>query len=228
LGGAMMLAVWVTAAALPALAEPDPAVTVHNVAHDLNLQTDLPGVDSRIVSPRSEHRPALQENANSDLNPFVSGVIRFVLYAALVVGILFALWTIRDLLPSFGRRKLVAKDEEVKVARDASVERMVEAQTEADELAQQGRIAEAMHALLLRSLIEVRKRLNISFADSLTSREILKALSLPEVGKTSLADIIKRVEFVHFGDHHAGEQDYAACRASYELLTQAMQTRRAA
>jgi hypothetical protein len=228
LGGAMMLAVWVTAAALPALAETDPAVTVHNIAHDLNLQTDLPGVDSRIVSPSNEHKPALQEKANSDLNPLVSGVVRFVLYAALVVGILFALWTIRDLLPSLGRRKLVAKDEEVKVARDASVERMVEAQTEADELAQQGRIAEAMHALLLRSLIEVRKRLNISFADSLTSREILKALSLPEVGKTSLADIIKRVEFVHFGDHHAGEQDYAACRASYELLTQAMQTRRAA
>ena len=171
----MMLAVWVAAAALPALAEPDPAVTVLNVAHDLNLQTDLPGVDSRIVSPRNEHRPALQENANSDLNPLVSGVVRFVLYAALVVGILFALWTIRDLLPSLGRRKLVAEDEEVKVARDASVERMVEAQTEADELAQQGRIAEAMHALLLRSLIEVRKHLNVSFADSLTSREVLKA-----------------------------------------------------
>jgi hypothetical protein len=227
LGGAMMLAVWVTAAALPALAEPDPAVAVLNLAHDLNLQTDLPGVDSRMVSPRNENRQALQENANSDFNPLVSDVVRFVLYAALVLGILFALWTIRDLFPSLGRRKLVAKDGEVELARDASVERMVEAQTEADELAHQGRIAEAMHALLLRSLIEVRKRLSVSFADSLTSREILIALSLPQVGKTSLADIIRRVEFVYFGDHHAAEQDYAACRASYELLTQAMQTRRA-
>jgi hypothetical protein len=131
------------------------------------------------------------------------------------------LYTLRDRLPSFGTPRLSARRPDA-VAQAAAVERMVETQIEADELAGQGRFAEAMHALLLRSLAEMRRRLQVSFADSLTSREILRVLDLPDAGKTSLADIIRRVELVYFGLHGAGREDYAACRSSYEALTLAM------
>jgi len=210
----------------PALAAPDPAAAAQDITKSLGLQPDLPGNKGDVVTPKTQAKEP--EKQSSD-QPFILGsFVLYLLYAAIVVGIVFAIWTMRDRLPVLGRRNLVAKDEAIRTARDASVERMVVAQMEADDLARQGRIAEAMHALLLRSLIEVRKRLNVSFADSLTSREILKALSLPEIGKISLADIIRRVEVVYFGEHPASEQDYAACRESYERLTLAMQTRGAA
>ncbi|WP_413988021.1 hypothetical protein ACMDCR_18530 [Labrys okinawensis] len=220
----IILTMLASAAAIPALAAPDPAVTAQDVTRDLGLQPDLPGNKNEIITPETRAKQA--ERPRSDIGKFMAGdFVRFLLYGALLAGIVFAIWTMRDRLPALGRRRLVARDQAVQAVHDAAVERMVVAQMEADELARQGRIAEAMHALLLRSLIEVRRRLNVSFADSLTSREILKVLSLPEVGKLSLADIIRRVEVVYFGEHPASERDYAACRDSYERLTQAMQAR---
>lgn len=208
---------------VPAVAAPDPQISARDISRDLDLQQDLPGNKGDVVTPKTQ---AQRAPATHNTEPLILGdFVRFLLYAALAVGIVFAIWTMRDRLPVLGRRNLAVRQEAVKTVHDASVERMVVAQMEADDLARQGRIAEAMHALLLRSLIEVRKRLNVSFADSLTSREILQALALPDVGKLSLSDIIRRVEVVYFGEYPANEQDYAACRQSYEKLTQAMQAR---
>lgn len=202
-----------------ALAIPDPSSTAQNVGRDLGLQQDLP--DKNLVAAPEATQDIFPLQA---VNFLGDNFLRILLIVAIAAGIGFALWIVRDRLPILGRRSLVARDA-AEATGDASVERMAVAQMEADELARQGRAAEAMHALLLRSLIEVRRRLNVSFADSLTSREVLDVLSLPDIGKTSLADIIQRVELVYFGDHHADDQDYAACRRSYEQLTRAMQAR---
>lgn len=195
-----------------ALAAAEPSQTAAEIARNLGLQQNLP-IDSS---------PPVSAPWFGSLDFLGADFFRLVLFAAIAAGIIFALWTIRDRLPALGRRKLTAK-EAAGLAGNASLEQMAVAQMEADELARQGHIVEAMHALLLRSLTELRKRLNVSFADSLTSREILKNLALSETGKASLADIIQRVEFVYFGDRRADEGDYAACRESYLRLTQAMQ-----
>jgi len=196
-------------------AAPDPGETAQAVAAELDLQTQLPVLKPELPELRDPpDLPANRLNLNGD-------IAQLILYAALAVGIGLVLYTLRDRLPSFGRPRLAARRPDA-VAQAAAIERMVEAQIEADELAGQGRYAEAMHALLLRSLAEMRRRLQVSFADSLTSREILRVLDLPERGKTSLADIIGRVELVYFGLHDAGREDYAACRASYEGLTAAV------
>src|SRR6202035_1479032 len=71
----------------------------------------------------------------------------------------------------------------------------------ADDLAKQGRFSEAMHALLLQSLADVRRRLDEQFADSLTSREILRSTRLPEPGREPLREIIARVERTYFGEY---------------------------
>jgi hypothetical protein len=92
----------------------------------------------------------------------------------------------------------------------------------ADELAAAGRFVEAMHVLLLQGLAAIRSGLNEEFADSLTSREILRRARLPDPGRTSLRDIVNRVELTYFGQYPAALADYEACRASFNTLTQAL------
>ena len=209
----LILAALVLPAAVSAA--PDPAETAQAVAASLDLQTQLP-----VAKPEA---PELRDAPDLPGKPWklTGDIAQVILYAALAVGIALVLYTLRDRLPSFGTPRLAARRPDA-VAQAAALERMVEAQIEADELAGQGRYAEAMHALLLRSLTEMRRRLQVSFADSLTSREILRVMDLPELGKLALADLIRRVELVYFGLHVAGREDYTACRASYEGLTAAM------
>ena len=92
----------------------------------------------------------------------------------------------------------------------------------ADELAAAGRFVEAMHVLLLQGLAAIRSGLDEEFADSLTSREILRRARLPDPGRTSLRDIVSRVELTYFGQYPAALPDYEACRASFNTLTQAL------
>ena len=92
----------------------------------------------------------------------------------------------------------------------------------ADELAGEGRYAEAMHVLLLRGLADIRARLDEPFADSLTSREILRSTRLPDKARDSLRDVVGRVEWTYFGEYPAGQQDYAACRTSFNALERAL------
>jgi hypothetical protein len=92
----------------------------------------------------------------------------------------------------------------------------------ADELAQQGRFAEAMHALLLHSFAEIRRRQGAAFAPSLTSREILRRVGLSDAAQAALGDIVGRVERSYFGEHPAGPMDYRACRSSFDRLGAAL------
>jgi hypothetical protein len=92
----------------------------------------------------------------------------------------------------------------------------------ADDLARQGRFVDAMHVLLLQGLADIRRHLGEQFADSLTSREILRSTKLSDAGRTPLRDIITRVEWTYFGSHPAERADYAACRASFDALAHAL------
>jgi hypothetical protein len=91
-----------------------------------------------------------------------------------------------------------------------------------DELAAEGRFADAMHVLLLQALADIREGLDEQFADSLTSREILRSTRLSEAGRASLRDIVDRVEWTYFGERPATLPDYVACRASFDALAGAL------
>ncbi len=88
----------------------------------------------------------------------------------------------------------------------------------ADALAARGFFVEAMH-LLLVSLAEIRRRLRLEFADSLTSREILRRAHLPEEVTGTLRSIVTRVELSYFGGYPATQPDYDTCRAGFESLS---------
>jgi hypothetical protein len=90
---------------------------------------------------------------------------------------------------------------------------------QADELAARGFFVEAMHLLLLHSLAEIRRRLRLEFADSLTSREILRRARLPEEVTDTLRSIVTRVELSYFGGYPAAQPDYESCRAGFEALS---------
>jgi hypothetical protein len=88
----------------------------------------------------------------------------------------------------------------------------------ADRLSSEGRFVDAMHMLLLQSLADIRRQPGEQFADSLTSREILRGARLTSPALTSLRDIIAAVERTYFGGYPAEHSDYAACRRSFEVL----------
>jgi len=168
----------------------------------LDLQTEFPG----------DPRPGWFE-----LNLPAINFSTWALWAATAAAVAIALYAVRDDLPRliFGHSKRWQDAHGEDMGASAAASHM-QAATAADELAGQGYYVEAMHILLLRAIAEMRERLGIDFAASLTSREILRRAKLPEPGKLSLRDIITRVELSYFGAYPAGNSDYAACRDSYD------------
>lgn len=187
----------------------DPVAIVSQLAGELDLQTKLPG-DHRI-------------EVDSDFKLNIPGA-QVILWLALAFAIVFVLYALRDSIPGFARRDRTEAAAEQAGTVEA-VERMAQTGDDADDMVRLGRIAEAMHLLLLRSLVELRRGLGITLADSLTSREILQRVALPEDGREALGDLIRRVEYVHFGAKPSALEDYEACRDSYERLIAAMLAR---
>jgi hypothetical protein len=172
---------------------------------NLGLQTNMPG---KVVESASD--PWFNWHLSPD-------ILRFILWGAVILGIFVIFWSLRDSLPVFSRsRKIVAPETAPAAATPSS--RMNEAQIEADDLAGQGHFSEAMHVLLLKSLDEIRRQLRISFAVSLTSREILRHVQLSDVGRRALAAIIQSVEQAYFGGREVGPQDYSDCRSNFDAL----------
>jgi hypothetical protein len=143
-------------------------------------------------------------------------------WVVLVVGVIVLLYSIRDELPwlRFGRQSQWTGDGGEGGA--AAAGHTHGAPVAADELARDGRYVEAMHVLLLNALAEIRRRVGEHFADSLTSREILRRANLPGDGRALLRDLITRVELSYFGAYPAEQQDYLACRRSFDLLLRSL------
>lgn len=184
--------------------------------HHLDLQTDLPRdaaagavkkLDLQTDLPREPTVPSWHFQLPAE-----------VFWTLLILGGAALVYSFWDELPiwGLGRRRDWSQGGDDGAALEGSAPEAVAAA--ADDLARQGRFAEAMHALLLQSLADVRRRLDEQFADSLTSREILRSTRLPSQGREPLRDIIARVERTYFGEYAAGPQDYMACRERFSEL----------
>jgi len=141
-----------------------------------------------------------------------------LLWATLLFGLALVLYAFRDLLPIWrlwpGSRWQANAAIEPAVAASATPD----AATAADELGRQGRFVEAIHMLLILSLGEIRRHLGEHFAESLTSREILRGTRLSAQGRACLREIVARVEWTYFGGYPATSDDYTACRENFEIL----------
>jgi hypothetical protein len=187
----------------------EPRAAAREAIRSGDLQADMP-------HPKSETPSAFWFNFH--LSPEAAKIL---LWTLVIAGIVVIVWSIRDKLPMFDRSRKLAPLDDQGVA-TPQARRLEEAQAEAEVLAEHGLYVEAMHVLLLRSVAEMRKRLGLSFADSLTSREILHRAPLSERGRNALAAIIFAVEGSYFGRRGASKDDYLACRNSFDALKQSL------
>jgi len=208
LSAALALGMTVAAGLAPtraaAQAQPDAQTLAEQAIHRLDLQTELRREDEPQHSPLRLSLPPE------------------TVWIAVIVGVLILAYAFRDLIPVLraGRSGAWDEDEAASLATGPrSPEVVLEA---ADDLAAQGRFVEAMHVLLLQALADIRRRLDEEFADSLTSREILRSRQLSEPLRRPLREVINRVEWTYFGGHSADRNDYLACRASFSTLAQTL------
>ena len=145
-----------------------------------------------------------------------------VLWIVIAVAVAVMLYAFRDLIPILRSAQSSDWTEEEAGQGDGKPGTSAAALGTADQLAAEGRFVEAMHVLLLQGLAAIRVGLDEEFADSLTSREILRRARLSDTGRSSLRDIVNRVELTYFGQRPAALGDYVACRTSFNALSQAL------
>lgn len=143
------------------------------------------------------------------------------LLLALLLGLGILAWQFRDLIP-MPRLARIGHFDGAAAAAEATARPPAALLLAADELAAEGRFVEGMHLLLLQALTAIRERLDGPFADSLTSREILRGARLPDSGKSSLRDIVLRVERSYFGKHSVERRDYDICRSRLGELARSL------
>jgi hypothetical protein len=202
------------------------ALTFALLASPVAAQTQ----DPRVVAEQAIRRLDLQTELPRDpeARPLRIQLPEQVIWLLAAIGIGLLLYMFKDLLPALGfaaRGDFAEGDEETGGTVAKPPEQVLAA---ADDLARQGRFVDAMHVLLLQGLADIRRHLDEEFADSFTSREILRSTKLAEAGRGPLRDIITRVEWTYFGKHPAERKDYAACRASFDALAHALHGRGAA
>lgn len=86
---------------------------------------------------------------------------------------------------------------------------------EADAMAAQGRFAEAIHHLLLRSVDDIARRRPRVVRPALTSRELGASEAIPPSARNLFAGIARLVERSLFGGRALDAADWASARASY-------------
>ena len=145
-----------------------------------------------------------------------------ILWVVVILGAGMLLYVFRDMIPMFRIRRNAEWNGNETGTAETGQPAAGMALGAADELAAQGRFVEAMHVLLLQALAEIRVRLDEQFADSLTSREILRNKQLSEELRHPLRDVVNRVEWTYFGEHPAEQTDYLACRSSFAALARCL------
>ncbi|HET8538598.1 MAG TPA: hypothetical protein VFL83_01875 [Anaeromyxobacter sp.] len=191
----MSLPAGIAAALLPAAAaDEEIRRRAAEVLRDGGYQTELP----QRAAPLDLHLP---------LGP-LELLVRILLWgAAAVVAFLAIAWLVRRLAPA-------ARDVEVaEPAGPAPVEIPI---ASAEALAAQGRWAEAIHALLLETLEALSRAARL--APSLTSREIVSRVPLPERARDALSGLVLAVEVSRFGGAAAAEDDYRACLGRFHAF----------
>jgi hypothetical protein len=149
-------------------------------------------------------------------------VPEWLLWTALAGAGALLLYALRDELMKLVRRRDRGFEPVAASTVQVAADRPADALATADDLSRAGNFAEAMHVLLLYSVGEIRRRIGQRFADSLTSREILRAARLDSAGRAALREIVAAVERTYFGAYPAAAADYAACRRQFETLQQGL------
>lgn len=189
---------------------------------DGELQLERPGLQP--LEPRTQSEMPAWLGAIgrfiADVIVFIAPLLKWILIIGVVALVVWLLWFLfGDILRTrFGREKAARDD----VVRSHAEDLRPDAQTartlleEADELARQGRFAEAVHLLLFRSIEDIQTRRKRVVPRSMTAREIGTLSDLPDRARQALSPIIAIVERSFFGGRDVDSAGWRDARASYE------------
>jgi len=152
---------------------------------------------------------------------------RIFLWTIIAVLALLILWIVVDRvrhgewrLPQWRRRRTarsVDADEEDWTPDAAPARAWLE---EADALAGQGRYAEAVHHLLLRSVEDMARRRPHIVRPALTSRDLARADGIPSAPRRLFTEIAQAVERSLFGGRPIDAAEWDRCRHAYADFAQ--------
>jgi hypothetical protein len=183
-----------------------------HVLEDSAYQRELPGPE-HLDEPKDDKKsePAKPRDADEVAAPSASPIASSMLWViVIVVVLLLIVFLVRELrgYESPAQVGVAAGPGEAAETTAAIVEQPLD---DAEALARAGRFGEAIHALLLRTLEELMRRLDRPLPRSKTSREILAEVRLPEEARGALGHLVSAVEVSFFGGAEPGEGDYQAC-----------------
>lgn len=147
---------------------------------------------------------------------------RILLGILLAVGVALLVWLILDRLRhdewSLPWRRRQAAAEDAGLGDVAWLPEAAPARAwleEAEALARQGRFAEAVHCLLLRSVEDMARRRPDAVRPGLTSRELARSSLLTERARPLFAGLARTVEDSLFGGRPVGEPRWREAREAY-------------
>ncbi len=206
----------------PAAPGPETATGGLDAAHRAlvqrrDLQFDLPNW----TPPAPRPPPAWLKGISDFLGHLFSGlgpvlpVLFWIVVAAAVLGLAYLVARELGWIERTARRKTpqaVTDD----YRPDAALAQGLLA--DADELARQGRFAEAVHVLLLRSIDDMRRFRPGSVSPAATSRDLARLEILPSNARPAFASMAQRVETSLFGARAVDAAGYQNARADYEAF----------
>jgi hypothetical protein len=146
----------------------------------------------------------------------LSPIISMLMWALLIAGaVVVIFYVVREL--GRGRKDRVRASDPLIAEEPVPGEAQLDLPlADADALAAQGRFAEAIHTLLLRTFQELARASAAQVSPHLTSREILAKIPMLGDGRDALGELVAVVELTWFGDDVPAEQDWLRCRAQFD------------
>jgi hypothetical protein len=146
----------------------------------------------------------------------LSPIISMLMWALLIAGGVIVIFYVVRELGRGGKRDARASDPAIAEEPIPTEARLDAPLEDADRLAREGRYAEAIHTLLLRTFQELARAAASKVQPHLTSREILAGIPMLADGRDALGELVAVVELTWFGDDIPGEADWLRCRAQFD------------
>jgi len=143
--------------------------------------------------------------------------LKWVFWAGLAVAALLIAWfLVRDLVRiRLGERRRPHDLSKGLEPWHPSAERAQALLSDADLLAEQGRYAEAVHLILVRSVDDFAGHRPGVVKPALTSRDLARLDALPQAARTAFSHIAQVVEQSLFGGDEVDQERFSACRRAY-------------
>ena len=195
----------------------DPAVRKRELERLDRLRRDR--LDPRTGRPRDTARDRASTPHGPSAEGPRSGVATMLLWGLVALVVIVVAGTIIQQLTGYHRDP---EPEAPRKVTDLQLAAVIERpRDDADELASQGRFADAIHTLLLRTLHELASQNLVRVTPAMTSREILARVNLGADAREALSGLIVAVEQTWFGDDVPQLDDYQRCRAQFDRFAAA-------